>query len=63
MGAYIYIEVVFIPFIPEESVRLSQCVFADETLESVQFLFLRGKSPCVEIEIKGVVVHNVLLDS
>ncbi len=57
------VEVVLVAFVAEQGVGLRQRLRIDVVLEPGDLLLLVGEPPGVEIEVEGVVVHDVLLEA
>ena len=60
MGPDIQVEVVFVALIPEQGIGLADDLLVQERAEPGDFTLLRRQPPRVEVEVEGVVVHDVL---
>lgn len=56
-------EVVFVTFVSEEGVRSAQRLFINEGGEAFEFFLFGSEAPCVEIEVKFVVIDNELFEA
>ncbi len=57
------VEVVLVAFIAEQGVRLGKRLGVHVVLEPVDLALLVREAPGVEVEVEGVMVHDVLLES